>query len=76
MVFQAAFSVQRLTTPSAIAATTALAAVIVKLLHAHHRGVGIMFALRGNVIVIIGHACHQVGGVPRSFEPRSKFLFE
>ena len=62
-----------LTAASAVCTTAALAAVVLKLQLGHDGGVGIMFALLCNVVFIIGHPCHEVGGKFGGFPPSSEF---
>lgn len=56
------FSDDELTASSAIASAAALAAVILKLQFRHHRRIGVVFALTGNIVFIVGDANHQAAG--------------
>ena len=64
---------KRLATSSAVGTAAAFAAVVLKLQLGHDGGVGIMFALLCNVVFIIGHACHEVGGKFGGFPPSGEF---
>ena len=62
----------------AVGTAAALAAIILKLQFGHHGRVGIMLALLGNVVFIIGHTYHQIGGeaggFPRALDALQYFM--
>ena len=72
-IFSDGLFMPSLTTASTIGTATAFATIVLKLQLGHDGGVGIMFALLGNVVFIIGHACHEVGGKFGGFPPSGEF---
>lgn len=70
------FSDRHSATFATITTATAFAAIVLKLLLAHHRCIRIVAALADNVVVVIRQAGHQVGGLADALPALAEFLFK